>query len=186
MTEGRSLALGVALIAVLVGIVGARFELAADIRHFLPAGNDVRLARVSRLLAEADQARTIVFTVAGADVAEAVDAGRRLEAHLTADPEVEFVLGGLDPARSDALEVLSNLGDRHSAEMLSLLLEDSPIEDKLPFVANSIDRGIASATMIPARRFPSINSSTMMTSMPPSVRLVSTVFSVRPISADRS
>ena len=41
-------------------------------------------------------------------------------------------------ARADALEVLSNLGERHSAELLSLLLEDSPFDDKLPLVAQSV------------------------------------------------
>jgi hypothetical protein len=41
-------------------------------------------------------------------------------------------------ARADALEVLSNLGERHSAELLSLLLEDGPLDDKLPLVAVSV------------------------------------------------
>jgi len=41
-------------------------------------------------------------------------------------------------ARADALEVLSNLGDRRSAQLLSLLLEDGALEDKIPFVADSV------------------------------------------------
>lgn len=39
--------------------------------------------------------------------------------------------------RADALEVLSNLGDRGTSQLLALILEDGPIEDKLPTVARS-------------------------------------------------
>ncbi len=56
----------------------------------------------------------------------------------------------------------------------------------IKLVANSIDSGIASAVMSPARKLPSITSSTRMTSPPPSIRFVTTVLSVRPMSAARS
>ncbi len=39
-------------------------------------------------------------------------------------------------ARGDALEVLSNLGDRKVARLLVLLLESHPIEEKIPLVAD--------------------------------------------------
>lgn len=40
--------------------------------------------------------------------------------------------------RSDALEVLSNLGDRVSTQQLALLLEDGPVADKLPALSNAV------------------------------------------------
>jgi HEAT repeat protein len=40
--------------------------------------------------------------------------------------------------RADALEVLSNLGDREVAHQLALLLEDGPVSDKLPAVAAAL------------------------------------------------
>ena len=47
------------------------------------------------------------------------------------------------------------------------------------FLANSIDSGMASATIRPARQLPSRRSRTRMTRMPPSSRLWTTVCSVR-------
>ena len=40
--------------------------------------------------------------------------------------------------RADALEVLSNLGDRDSAQQLALMLEDGPVADKLRAVASTV------------------------------------------------
>lgn len=40
--------------------------------------------------------------------------------------------------RSDALEVLSNLGDREASHLLVLLLEDGALEDKLPVVTAQV------------------------------------------------
>jgi HEAT repeat protein len=40
--------------------------------------------------------------------------------------------------RADALEVLSNLGDRESSHQLALLLEDGPVADKLPAVSHAL------------------------------------------------
>ena len=53
-------------------------------------------------------------------------------------------------------------------------------------VAKSIDRGMASAVTSPARRLPSMISSTMMTRAPPSTRFLTTVERVRPMRAERS
>ena len=58
-----------------------------------------------------------------------------------------------------------------------------PVAD-IRLVANSIERGIASVTSSPARTLPSMTSRITITNTPPSVRLVSTVFSVRPMRAE--
>jgi HEAT repeat protein len=62
---------------------------------------------------------------------------------LLEDPAVvrslrSSLAGNAPRARADALEVLSNLGDRRGAQLLSLLLEDGALEDKIPFVADSV------------------------------------------------
>ena len=41
-------------------------------------------------------------------------------------------------SRADALEILSNLGERDAASLLVLMLEDGPLEDKIPTVTSSI------------------------------------------------
>ena len=64
-------------------------------------------------------------------------------------------------------------------------LADRPVASMM-LAANSIDSGIASATIRPPRRFPSMASSTKMTSAPPASRLCSTVLSVRLIRWVRS
>ena len=104
MSDRRSVLLGLGLVGVLALICALRFEIAADIRHFLPEGEDLRLARVSRLLADSDQARTVVLRIGGADRAESLALGRELQAQLREDPEVEAVVGGLDEGRAAALE----------------------------------------------------------------------------------
>jgi hypothetical protein len=43
-------------------------------------------------------------------------------------------------ARADALEVLSNLGDRQAAGLLALLHESGPLEDRIRGVARFVDR----------------------------------------------
>jgi len=62
---------------------------------------------------------------------------------LLEDPDVvRSVRKALDYAsvrvRADALEVLSNLGHRESAQLLALLLEDGPVDDKLHAVSASM------------------------------------------------
>ena len=52
--------------------------------------------------------------------------------------------------------------------------------------ANSIDKGMATATINPARTEPNSSSNTRITSAPPSVRFVSTVRMVRAIKWARS
>lgn len=104
MNERASLGIGLCVVAVLATICATRFEMAADIRHFLPEGNDVRLARVSRLLADSDQARTLVLSIEGEDRDHSMHLALQLEEQLRGDPEVESVIGGLDDARAAALE----------------------------------------------------------------------------------
>jgi hypothetical protein len=63
---------------------------------------------------------------------------------LLEDPAVvRSVRKALDYAsvrmRADALEVLSNLGDRESAHQLALLLEDSPLDDRVRALASKVE-----------------------------------------------
>lgn len=54
--------------------------------------------------------------------------------------------------RSDALEVLSNLGDREDAQRLALLLEDGPVSDKLPSVRDALGLPRAFADVVDRAR----------------------------------
>lgn len=122
MSDRTSVLLGLGLITVLGLICALRFEMAADIRHFLPAGEDVRLARVSRLLADSDQARTLVLAVGGDNLAHSVRLGRELQARLSEDAEVETVVGGLDGRRAAALRA-GLFAHRHGLVDLDLSAE---------------------------------------------------------------
>lgn len=53
----------------------------------------------------------------------------------TVDRVLRFAPGR---ARGDALEVLSNLGDRETSRLLVLLLEEGPIEEKIPAVGGTL------------------------------------------------
>jgi hypothetical protein len=67
----------------------------------------------------------------------------------TVDKVLRF---GSARARGDALEVLSNLGDRESAALLVLQLEDGPLEGKLAAVARSLPLPGSAGEVVEAAR----------------------------------
>ena len=69
---------------------------------------------------------------------------------------------------STMITELSTINPKSIAPRL-IRLAVIPVRD-IMFAANSIDRGIAIATTIPARKLPSMTNSTMMTRVPPSRR----------------
>lgn len=78
MTRGRRLATWAFLLALAAAgvVVATRMRVTTDITHFLPAGEDQELARVSRGLADAEVLRTRVLVVDSARPAEATRALR--------------------------------------------------------------------------------------------------------------
>ncbi len=96
MTRRARLALGAAAIAALGLFVATQFAITADVTHFLPEGNDERLARLSRALATSEMARTMVLLFEGDDPAAEAAA---LAESLRDDPRFERVVGGMEPDR---------------------------------------------------------------------------------------
>ena len=97
-------------------------------------------------------------------------------------------VGGARPSRrtqfSTMITELSTTSPKSIAPRLMRLAE-MPVAH-MRFAAKSIESGIASDTISPARTFPRSSSSTPTTRSPPSARLWSTVSSVRAISSERS
>ena len=85
---------------------------------------------------------------------------------------------------STMMTELSTINPKSIAPRL-IRLAVTPV-NSITLVANNMESGIAKATIIPALKLPSMNNRTMTTSIPPSVKFVSTVLRVRPINAARS
>ncbi len=95
--------------------------------------------------------------------------------------------GGYESRRtqfSTMITELSTIRPKSIAPRLIRLAVTAVADIKL--AANSMESGIASVTKRPARKLPSVKSSTAITNSPPSQRFVSTVVRVRPMSEARS
>jgi HEAT repeat protein len=68
----------------------------------------------------------------------ALRALERIEDPAIVRSVLKALRSGAPRARADALEVLSNLGERESAQLLALLLESTPLEEKLDAAARSL------------------------------------------------
>ncbi|MCP4873798.1 MAG: MMPL family transporter [Proteobacteria bacterium] len=100
MSRRARLIAGAVAIVLLAGYVGLNFSITADVTHFLPQGNDVRLAKLSRALATSDMARTMVLLYEGDGAA---DRAADLAERLRGDERFERVVGGMEPDRLDAI-----------------------------------------------------------------------------------
>lgn len=93
-----ALAVGSAVFALALAFVAVRIEVSTDILAFLPSGEERELADISREIASSELSRTMILTVQADTLARAVEAGRRLESLLVADPDTDgrlaFVEGG--------------------------------------------------------------------------------------------
>lgn len=101
MTSGRRLATWGFLLALAAAgvVVATRLRITTDITHFLPAGEDQELARVSRALADAEVLRTRVLLVDSAHPAEAT---RALRDALSRAPGVAWIRSGPEEANERA------------------------------------------------------------------------------------
>jgi HEAT repeat protein len=121
-----------------LGTPRARAALSEALRARVRAGWQAALA--ARALADADTAAERFLASAYADRVEqnrraAFAILERMEdarVMRTVDKVLRFASGRV---RADALEVLSNLGDREAAALLVLSLEDGPLDDKLGALA---------------------------------------------------
>ncbi|GEM_PF-416026 len=114
--------IGGLLLAVMALFVGLRLELTSDITHFLAAGDDARLAKLSRQLAESDLTKTTILVIGyegtETDAGSGTDSGsgdaqtRRREViaavdalaeTLSAHGEVAWVRSGWAEDQNDAI-----------------------------------------------------------------------------------
>jgi hypothetical protein len=89
-------AVGAVLIGLMALFVAARLELTTEITHFLAAGDDARLAKLSRQLAESELTKTTILVIGSeaGDQGRAITAARALAETLAADEEVAWVRSG--------------------------------------------------------------------------------------------
>lgn len=105
----RDLAIGTALLLVLGLVVMLRIDVATDITHFLPAGDDDAHGDVllARELASGELSRTMVLLVDAPDAPTAARASHVFERELRADPDVQRdlarLVAGSDEGQQDAL-----------------------------------------------------------------------------------
>ncbi len=98
MTRARwiPLLLGTLVLAALTQYVRTRLEVRNDISEFLPEGVDPRASLVSRELAGAELARSMILSVEGPGSEEAAAGARALAAALAKRPDVAWVRAGVD------------------------------------------------------------------------------------------
>lgn len=102
------LALVLAWLAAMGFIVATRMAVTTEITHFLAAGDDARLAKLNRELAESELTRTMILVVGArsGDPARASAAADALAASLAEHEEVAWVRRGWDPAQNEAVHAL--------------------------------------------------------------------------------
>jgi predicted exporter len=100
--------IGALLLAAMAWFVSARLQLSSDITHFLAAGDDARLAKLSRQLAESDLSKTTVLVIDSrdGDTAAAIAAADQLAAALAEHEEVDWVRAGWSEDQSQAIHEL--------------------------------------------------------------------------------
>lgn len=100
--------IGALLLAVMGAFVGLRLELSTDITHFLAAGDDARLAKLSRQLAESELTKTTILVIGSesGDTQAAIAAARALTETLAADEEVAWVRSGWADDQNQAVHDL--------------------------------------------------------------------------------
>ena len=106
-SERRALLFGLALLAMLGGVLALQMNVATDITHFLPRGEDHDDVHLARELAAGELSRTMVLLIDAPDAATAAAASRAFEGELSAEPafteSVQRLVGGSGPDIEDAI-----------------------------------------------------------------------------------
>lgn len=97
--------IGAVLLALMGVFVALKLELTSEITHFLAAGDDARLAKLSRQLAESELTKTTILVIGSesGDTDEAIQAARELAETLAADEEVAWVRSGWEEDQNQAI-----------------------------------------------------------------------------------
>ncbi|MEC8651771.1 MAG: hypothetical protein VXY92_04340, partial [Planctomycetota bacterium] len=102
--ERRALSTGGACLVALATFVSLRLDVATDITHFLPQGEDRGDVHLARELAAGELSRTMVLLVDAEDAATAAAASRAFEAELRVEPAVAKNLTRLVAGSGAAVE----------------------------------------------------------------------------------
>jgi predicted exporter len=78
------------------------FQVINDITSFVPEARDGAVFSVARALADSDLARSMILTIEGPTIDEAVAGAKELGAALVRDPGIAWVRGGVDDTVIDA------------------------------------------------------------------------------------
>jgi predicted exporter len=106
MKRGPRIAVGAALLLLMGLFCALRLELSNEITHFLAPGDDPRLARLSRRLAESELTRTMILSVSAEEAEVAMAAVDDMAESLASDPEVAWVRAGWNPEHDAAFHEL--------------------------------------------------------------------------------
>jgi predicted exporter len=103
LVVGLSWALAVAALA---GYTARSWAVSTDITRFMADPGDVKMAAISRDLADSELARTWIVSVRGADEAESVAAARELRMRLSDVPGLFFMDGSSGGGEGEAIHAL--------------------------------------------------------------------------------
>ena len=106
MNRGLRIGIGAVLLLAMALFCALRLEVSNQITHFLAPGDDPRLAKLSRRLAQSELTRTMIFTVSAEQTGDAMAAADELAAGLAEHPEVAWVRTGWNPAHNEAFHEL--------------------------------------------------------------------------------
>jgi predicted exporter len=82
---------------------GMRLKVDSSIAQFISSGDDLRLASLSRKLADSELTRTAILVVsAEGEPSRAIGAARELEGALAEDPQVQWIRGGWESDNDEA------------------------------------------------------------------------------------
>lgn len=97
--------IGAVLLAVMGVFVGLKLEVTSEITHFLAAGDDARLAKLSRQLAQSELTKTTILVIDSDahDTQAAIAAVDELAGALAEHEEVAWVRSGWSDDQSDAV-----------------------------------------------------------------------------------
>jgi predicted exporter len=100
--------IGALLLALMGVFVGLKLEVTSEITHFLAAGDDARLAKLSRQLAESELTKTTILVIdsESGDTAAAIAAVDTLALALAEHEEVAWVRSGWTEDQSEAIHDL--------------------------------------------------------------------------------
>ncbi|MEM7409383.1 MAG: MMPL family transporter [Myxococcota bacterium] len=90
-----------AVVALLAAYAVTHLELSTDVTHFLPSESEAEIAVLASRLSDSELTRTMILTLRGPEIDDAVAAARGLAERLEGHPEIARLQGELEPERME-------------------------------------------------------------------------------------